>query len=77
MSKIYTPNDFIRFIYQETSQAEASNIQHLVSHNVKAKEELDSLREILGMLDEVALDAHPTSIQLVLEHAHRLAEEVI
>ena len=77
MSKIYTSNDFIRFIYQETSQAEASNIQHFISHNLQAKEELDSLREILGMLDEVDLDAHPTSIQLVLEHAHRLDEEVI
>lgn len=77
MSEIYTANDLIRFIYQETSPAETANIQHLLQHNAQAKEEYLQLQETLKMLDDVALDPHPTSISIIMEHSHKQAAELI
>lgn len=77
MSEIYTPNDLIRYIYKETSTAETANIQHFIQHNAQAKEEYESLMETLDVLPDVSLNANPTSIQLILEYAHKQAPELI
>lgn len=77
MSEIYTTNNLIRFIYQETSPAETANIQHLLQHHSEAKEEYLQLQETLKMLDGVALNPHPTSIAIIMEHAHKQAAELI
>ncbi len=77
MSEIYTSNDLIRYIYNETSPAETANIQHYLQHNTQAKEEYESLMETMDLLPDVSLNAHPTSIKLILEYAHKQAPELI
>ncbi|MES2779385.1 MAG: hypothetical protein V4651_05750 [Bacteroidota bacterium] len=74
MSEIYTANDLIRYIYEETSAEENVHIQHLIQHNLKAAEEFKELLSTIGSLEQVSLNAHPTSIQLILEHSHHQAE---
>lgn len=74
MSEIYTANDLIRFIYKETSAEENIHIQHLIQHNLQAAEAYKELLHTIGSLEQVSLDAHPTSIQLILEHSHHQAE---
>ena len=74
MSEIYTANDLIRFIYKETSAEENIHIQHLIQHNIQAAEEYKELLITVDALSEVSLNAHPTSIQLILEHSHHQAE---
>lgn len=74
MSEIYTANDLIRYIYKETSAEENIHIQHLIQHNLQAAEEYKELLNTIGSLEQVSLDAHPTSIQLIMEHSHHQAE---
>lgn len=74
MSEIYTANDLIRYIYKETSAEENVHIQHLLQHNLRAMEEYKELSGTIGSLESVALNAHPTSISLILEHFHQQAE---
>lgn len=74
MSEIYTANDLIRYIYKETTADENVHIQHLIQHNLQAADEFKELSATIGSLDNVPLDAHPTSISLILEHFHKQAE---
>jgi hypothetical protein len=77
MSEIYNQDDLIRYIYNETSAEENLHIQHLLQHNLSAKEEYESLKEMIGTLDNASLDPDPTSIQIIMEHAHKQTEELI
>jgi hypothetical protein len=77
MSEIYTANDLLRFIFNETSAEESIHIQHLLKHNLQAKEEYDGLNDMLAKVEESGLDPHPTSVQLILEHSAKSAKELI
>lgn len=74
MSEIYTANDLIRYIYKETSAEENVHIQHLIQHNLQAVDEFKELSATIGSLEDVSLDAHPTSISLIMEHFHQQAQ---
>lgn len=74
MSEIYTENDLIRYIYRETTAEENIHIQHLIQQNLAAKEAFESLKEMIGTLDSASLDPDPTSIRIIMEHAHEQAE---
>lgn len=77
MSEIYTQDDLIRYIYQETTADENLRIQHLLQNNIAAKEEFESLKEMVGTLNNASLDPDPTSIRIIMEHAHKQTEELI
>jgi hypothetical protein len=77
MPKIYTANDLISFIYNETSTEQSIHVEHLLKHNVKAKEEFDVLKETIDMLDAESLDPHPTSLKIIMEHSAKNAKELI
>jgi hypothetical protein len=77
MSEIYTANDLLRFMFNETSAEETIHIQHLLKHNTQAKEEYDGLKEMLAKVEESSLDPHPTSVKLILEHSAKNTKELI
>lgn len=77
MSKIYTANDLIRFIYQETNVADSANIQQLITEQPECAEAFEALSDVVSMLDEVSLNASPTSIAIIMEQAHKSAAECI
>jgi hypothetical protein len=77
MSEIYTANDLLRFLFNETTAEESLHIQHLLKHHQKASEEYQQFKEMLGKLDEESLLPHPTSIQLIMEHSAKNTKELI
>jgi hypothetical protein len=74
MPKIYTANDLIRFIYQETSTRENLEIQQEIEQFPYAAEELEGVQSILSQLDEIDLEPDPTSVKLILEYSQKLHE---
>jgi hypothetical protein len=50
MSEIYTANDLLRFMFNETTAEEAVHIQHLLKHNIQAKEEYEGFQDMLTKL---------------------------
>jgi hypothetical protein len=60
MTKTFTQNDLIRYIYDETSNAESSEIQQALLCNGSLQEEYKSLSGVISMLDEL-LDTSPSS----------------
>jgi len=72
MPEIYTSNDLIRFIYNETETSETNFINDLIEVDAKVAAEFEQLQETVSLVESASLNAHPTSINLILEYAHRL-----
>jgi hypothetical protein len=77
MSKIYTANDFIRFIYQETNAADSANLQKIIDEQPEAAEMVEQFTDVVNMLDGISMHPSPTSVALILEAAHKSTAEFI
>ena len=62
MTKTFTQNDLIRYIYDETSNTEASEIQLALLCDDSLQEEYKSLNGVIIMLDEL-LGSSPSSVR--------------
>ena len=63
MTKTFTQNDLIRYIYDETSNAESSEIQQALLCNGSLPEEYKSLSGVISMLDELLETSPSSSVQ--------------
>jgi hypothetical protein len=63
MTRTFTQNDLIRYIYDETSNAESSEIQQALLCNGSLQEEYKSLSGVISMLDELLETSRSSSIQ--------------
>jgi hypothetical protein len=72
MPEIYTSNDLVRFIYNETEPSETNFIMELIELDAEVAAEFEQLQETVSLVESASLNAHPTSINLILEYAHRL-----
>ena len=62
MTKTFTQNDLIRYIYDETSQVESEEIQHALLCDDTLQEEYKSLSSTKSMLDEL-IETSPSSLR--------------
>ncbi len=60
MTKTFTQNDLIRYIYDETSNEESSELQQALLCDGSLQEEYKSLSSVKSMLDEL-LESSPSS----------------
>ena len=63
MTKTFTQNDLIRYIYDETSNAESSEIQQALLCSGSLQEEYKSLSGVISMLDELLETSPSSSVQ--------------
>ncbi|RLD25200.1 MAG: hypothetical protein DRI71_00255 [Bacteroidetes bacterium] len=62
MTKTFTQNDLIRYIYNETSHEESSEIQQALLCDGSLQEEYKSLSGVKSMLDELLETTSSTSV---------------
>jgi hypothetical protein len=62
MTKTFTQNDLIRYIYDETSEMESSEIQHALLCDYQLQEEYKNLSSTKSMLDEL-METSPSSLK--------------
>ena len=63
MIKTFTQNDLIRYIYDETSNAESTEIQQALLCDGSLQEEYKSLSGVKSMLDELLETTDSSSVQ--------------
>ncbi len=63
MTKTFTQNDLIRYIYDETSNAESSEIQQALLCDGSLQEEYKNLSGVTSMLDELLETSPSSSVQ--------------
>ena len=63
MTKTFTQNDLIRYIYDETSNAESTEIQQALLCDGSLQEEYKSLSRVKSLLDELLETTGSSSVQ--------------
>ena len=63
MTKTFTQNDLIRYIYDETSNAESTEIQQALLCDGSLQEEYKSLSRAKSLLDELLETTGSSSVQ--------------
>ena len=72
MTKMYTPNDLVRYIYGETSQAENEIIEILLQTDTKFKKLYGQLTSSKHDLDDVIESPSDEVIRKILNNAQSL-----
>jgi len=72
MTKMYTPNDLVRYIYQETSQAENEMIEILLQTDTKFKTLFDQLTSSKDNLDDLIESPSDDVVRRIINNAQSL-----
>jgi hypothetical protein len=70
MPHSYTQDDLILFIYNELTEEENFNVRKAIETNPELNNEYQLLLLVIGNLDTLNYEPHPSSIEIVLEHSH-------
>lgn len=74
MQKNYSSDSLIRYIYQETNSLESCELAAALALDPVLADEVSQLQACVQELNSIELLPHPTSVQIIMEFAHRLHE---
>ncbi|MCC6834054.1 MAG: hypothetical protein IT213_03630 [Cytophagales bacterium] len=74
MTKTFTQNDLIRFIYRETSEEETKEINKALLCDSNLQAQYKELNDAYKQVDQAKLEPSAASIQNILNYAHGLQE---
>ena len=69
MRKTITPEDLVRFIYRETTDAEELQIVEALAANPDLLHEYRSLVKAVTALDSALMEPDPTSVNIIMEYS--------
>ena len=75
MTKTFTQNDLIRFIYHETSEAEERDLNKAMICDSELQGQYKELIAVKSQLDKSQLEPSESAIQSILSYAHGLQEK--
>lgn len=67
MTKTFTENDLVRFLYGELNTAETSALTHALITSPTLQEELNNLRDVMDELKKVKYKPSKKSVDQILE----------
>jgi hypothetical protein len=70
MPNSYTQDDLILFIYGELTEKEKFSIQKALETSPELHKTYHSLLQVIGSLDTLNYEPHPSSVEIILEHSH-------
>ncbi len=70
MPDSYTQNDLILYIYDEFPENEKFNIRKALETDPDLYFTYHQLLQVIGSLDTLNFEPHPSSVELILEHSH-------
>lgn len=72
MTKTFTQNDLIRFIYHETTEEETQEISRVLSLDQALQLHYRELLLAKNEMDKAQLEPSPTAVENILRYAHGL-----
>lgn len=69
MTKIYTENDLLLYLYKDLSEIEASCMELELSQNPSLHEKYLELKGEIEVLDALSEEPSQTSVNLIMEYA--------
>ena len=65
----FTPEDMIRFLYNEMTAEEAKSLLQTMENDWSIKEKFEVLKEAMSNLDTLHYSPRPQSIQAIMQYA--------
>jgi hypothetical protein len=72
MTKTFTQNDLIRFIYRETTEEEALEISRVLSFDAALQLHYRELMLAKNEMEKAQLEPSPEAVENILRYAHGL-----
>jgi hypothetical protein len=72
MTKTFTPDDLLRYLYEDTSVEEKREIEHALRNDSRLQLELDQLRSDIELLDELQLSPSEECISHIMDYARAM-----
>ena len=72
MTKTFTQNDLIRYIYHETTEEEAQEISRVLSFDMELQLHYRELLLVKNNLDKTQLEPSAMAVANILQYAHGL-----
>jgi len=73
MTKTFTPDDLIRYVYNETTELENSEIEQAILVNVDLAESLKELHALKDDLESVQFKPSKQSVDNILKYAKTIS----
>ena len=65
----FTPEDMIRFLYNEMTAAEAKSLTQAMENDWSIKEKFEVLKEAMSNLDTLHYSPRPQAIHAIMQYA--------
>ncbi|MCB0558713.1 MAG: hypothetical protein H6573_10975 [Lewinellaceae bacterium] len=75
MKQTFTPNDLIRFLYNEVSATERLSMDEALCDNLRLREEFEGLQEAYQQLPKVTFRPSSRTIQDILKYSEKTTLE--
>lgn len=75
MTKIYTTDFILKYLYNELSAEEAISFEIDMHHDTRLFKKVNELQKSIKALNEISLDPSQTSVDLILEYSEKLANK--
>lgn len=72
MIKIFTPDDLLRYLYQDTSAEETQEIEKALMNDHRLQKEFEQLSSDAGLLDEIVLTPPKKCTDHIMEYARAM-----
>lgn len=72
MTKTFTPDDLLRYLYEDTSVEEKREIEKALQNDIKLQLELEQLRTDIEMLDDLQLSPSDECINHIMDYARAM-----
>ena len=69
MTKTFTPDDLLRYLYEDTTIKETQEIETALLLDTRLQEELDQLRSEMNLLEEWKPEPSKRCIDQIMEYA--------
>ena len=77
MIKTFTPDDLLRYLYEDTSIEETLEIEKALQIDSRLQEEYEQLRKDMELLDEMALAPSEKCIDHILGYARAMNLKIL
>ncbi|MEM0939623.1 MAG: hypothetical protein AAF600_11700 [Bacteroidota bacterium] len=72
MTKTFTKNDLVRFLYDEVNEDERLEIKESLRSNIVLRDSLEELKEAMSMLDNFSVKAPNDVVSKILQASKNL-----
>ena len=77
MTKTFTPDDLLRYLYEDTTPEEKQEIERALQSDISLQAEFENLQSDLGLLSELNFEPSERCINHIMDYARAMNLEAL